>query len=166
MSDALAIPELPVSNHPKWYWLRISVSVFFGLLTVALCVLWVRSYWWSEGIEIRRPLRISYAAWERGELFLVTNSLPVKIRSGWSFRHGRIYGHEPPPGETVPAFYFSTMQGGFAFTMPLWFMALGAALCGAASQFRWSKRFRLRTLLIATTLVAVVLGLVVYAASK
>ena len=24
--------------------LRIAVSVFFGLLTVALCVLWVRSY--------------------------------------------------------------------------------------------------------------------------
>ena len=24
--------------------LRIAVSVFFGVLTVALCVLWVRSY--------------------------------------------------------------------------------------------------------------------------
>ena len=24
---------------------RIAVSVFFGVMTVALCVLWVRSYW-------------------------------------------------------------------------------------------------------------------------
>ena len=29
---------------------RIAVSVFFGVLTVAMCVLWVRSYFWRERI--------------------------------------------------------------------------------------------------------------------
>lgn len=28
--------------------LRTAVSMFFGVLTVALCVLWVRSYWLNE----------------------------------------------------------------------------------------------------------------------
>ena len=37
------------------------------------------------------------------------------------------------------------------------------AIVAAAPWIRWSKRFSVRTLLIATTLVAVLLGLVVYA---
>jgi hypothetical protein len=45
-----------------------------------------------------------------------------------------------------------------------WFPILCAALAAILPWFRWSKRFSLRTLLIATTLVAVVLGLIVYAA--
>src|SRR6476620_7609681 len=91
--------------------LRIAWSVMCGIACVLLIVLWVRSYWWSEGIEYKRPLRVSYVAWESGGLFLVTNSLPVTIRSDWSFRHVTADGHEPPPGESLPAFYFSTMEG-------------------------------------------------------
>ena len=48
---------------------------------------------------------------------------------------------------------------------------IGSLLCSiaalaAAPWIRWSRRFSLRTLLIATTLVAVVLGLIVYAARQ
>lgn len=45
--------------------------------------------------------------------------------------------------------------------IPHWFAAILLAAAGGLSWFRF--RFTLRTLLIATTLVAVVLGLVVYA---
>jgi hypothetical protein len=48
--------------------------------------------------------------------------------------------------------------------MPYWSITLILFGVGAAPWIRWSKRFSLRTLLIATTLVAVVLGLVVYVA--
>ena len=50
--------------------------------------------------------------------------------------------------------------------IPQWFPVLLFATLATAPWIRWSKRFSLRTLLIATTLVAVVLGLVVYAARK
>ena len=48
--------------------------------------------------------------------------------------------------------------------VPHWFLVLAAIGMGALSWLR--PRFSLRTLLIATTLVAVVLGLIVYAVRK
>src|SRR4051812_13876178 len=113
--------------------LRIAWSVFWGVAAVLLIVLWVRSYWWAEGIEIRQSSRISYAACANGELFLVINPVPVTIRGGWSFRHDPASEDEAPPGESIPAFYFS-MQGGFALSVPVWFTALSAAVCATLSR--------------------------------
>jgi hypothetical protein len=48
--------------------------------------------------------------------------------------------------------------------MPHWFLLLVSSSAGILPWIRWSTRFSLRTLLIATTLVAVGLGLIVYAA--
>jgi hypothetical protein len=50
----------------------------------------------------------------------------------------------------------------FSVRMPLWFLV---AMCVGISTLSWllTGRFSLRTLLIATTLVAVVLGAIVYA---
>ncbi len=49
---------------------------------------------------------------------------------------------------------------------PHWIVALVAALVGALPWALKIRRFSLRTLLIATTLVAVVLGLAVWASRK
>lgn len=51
------------------------------------------------------------------------------------------------------------------FTIPYWLLLILSAIAGALSWVPWSKRFTLRTVLIAMTLVAVVLGLIVYASS-
>jgi len=32
--------------------LRIAVSVFFGLLTVKMCMLWVRSFYWYDLVRV------------------------------------------------------------------------------------------------------------------
>jgi hypothetical protein len=47
-------------------------------------------------------------------------------------------------------------------SLPHSLYALVFVTIAAVPWIRWSKRFRLRTLLIATTLVAVVLGLIVW----
>jgi hypothetical protein len=47
--------------------------------------------------------------------------------------------------------------GGYSVSGPDWLIVLG---CVAAPWIKWSSRFSLRTLLIATTLVAVGLGIV------
>jgi hypothetical protein len=46
--------------------------------------------------------------------------------------------------------------------VPHWFAVFVAATLAAVPWLRWSNRFTLRTLLIATTLVAVVLGLIAW----
>jgi hypothetical protein len=47
-------------------------------------------------------------------------------------------------------------------SVPYWFALLSCIAIGAASWAQWSKRFSLRTLLIGITLVAMLLGLIVW----
>jgi hypothetical protein len=51
-------------------------------------------------------------------------------------------------------------------TLPHWFLTLLSVSCAAVAWTRWKRRFSLRTLLIATTLVAVGLALIVWAVKK
>ncbi len=48
MSDAMPVDDVSAPRPGRFGRLRIAVSVFFGVLAVALCVLWVRSYWHSD----------------------------------------------------------------------------------------------------------------------
>ena len=74
------------------------------------------------------------------------SSLVVYGRYGFFFRNEHFPIH--PELEAVVA------------GVPHWFVGIGMIGVAAAPWFRW--RFTLRTLLIATTLVAVALGLIVY----
>ena len=67
-------------------------------------------------------------------------------------------------GDATFAYFDDTLKGHIGFDVPCWLASLVAAIVAAFPWIR--RRFSLRTLLIATTVVAVVLGLVVWAASK
>jgi hypothetical protein len=58
--------------------------------------------------------------------------------------------------------FFYINEQGPCVTVPDWFLIGVALALSAAPWIRWSNRFSLRTLLIATTLVAVALGLIVW----
>ena len=53
--------------------LRIAASVFFALLIVALCVMWVRSYWFWDRFEYSFPVARFIASTLRGTFVLVTD---------------------------------------------------------------------------------------------
>jgi hypothetical protein len=59
-----------------------------------------------------------------------------------------------------PRFRVSWQRMHFAISMPYWIAILVAGTLSAAPQINWSRRFSLRTLLIATTLVAALLGMI------
>jgi hypothetical protein len=65
-------------------------------------------------------------------------------------------------------FGFRTFRAvkGIAALIPIWSAGMVAFALAVVPWLRLSKRFSLRTLLITTTLVAVVLGFAVYAARK
>jgi len=59
---------------------------------------------------------------------------------------------------------FDSRDGGINLAIPIWLPILLLASLAVVPWMRW--QFSLRTLLVATTLVAVVLGLAFYAARK
>jgi hypothetical protein len=142
--------------------LRIVVSVFFGVLAVALCVLWLRSTRLSDNL-----LRYGANHWmlelhsDRGAVRLVSRPLSLDSRpvTRWKYR---ATGVEPSPLRFT--FGFRKVSNRSYLMLPYWMLVLtlGVLSFVAIPRHSYSNRFSLRTLFIATTLVAIVLGLVGY----
>jgi hypothetical protein len=81
---------------------------------------------------------------------------------GWEPQYvGNLVPLEDEEVKPLPEFEFRILLNGGYTRFPHWFAILIAGAVAVATWIRW--RFSIRTLLIATTLVAVVLGAVVYA---
>jgi hypothetical protein len=167
-----ADPNEPAATKPprcRFRKLRIAWSSAFGIVCVLLIVLWVRSYTWADSLRIPRSVK-------RAEYYFINSS------DGLVYMNLKLYGSsEPGFGVVSDAIVDEALFADDA--TPLhdchWFrivriggqtvvyvsdlsLVLFSAVLAAAPWVRWSKRFSLRTLLIATTLVAVGLGLIVW----
>ena len=147
--------------------LRIAVTALSLTACVLLIALWVRSYRKFEWVVIRVPgayLRIvSYPAALQimKEPFFVDEQL---AQSPWQI-------HERPRHPSVTGYYLPRITKGqwpflseAVLIVPYWVLLSVAALLAALPWIRQlGRRFSLRTLFIATTLVAVGLGIVIAA---
>jgi hypothetical protein len=172
--------------------LRIAWSVALGLVAVLLCVLWVRSYWWKDSARcpltnvLIDPSVRKYAVQTiNGEQSIhVSQVLIIKsfegrltLRArgqnldapGWfrSYWGVTSYGYKdlrPRRNERqLPAFGYGFDLDGRYIRFPY---LLPVVLCATFATIPWlplSRRFSLRALLFATTLVAILLGAIVYA---
>lgn len=151
----------------KFRKLRIAWLVFWGVAAVLLFALWVRSYWRVDKIWWPTAANNSWAVGTfRGRtLVTVGGNYRGPNELQWALSRG---GDEALTDRSKPIYGFSF--GPRYYSMPIWFPALLAvtlaAIPSAIKAVPWSNRFSLRTLIIATTLVAVVLGIAVYAARK
>jgi hypothetical protein len=137
--------------------LRIAWSVGWGTACVLLIVLWVRSYWWAEIFSYTNRANVFVGVrFERGILQIYRGNVRP-IGPGWNHQLLEL------PASTFRAFY-SSWKNGYGMTQVQdWFPVLVSAVFAIRPWMRQlSVRFSLRTLLIATTLVAVVLGLIVW----
>ena len=152
------------SGGVKYHELRIAWSVLWGVVAVLLCVLWVRSYWKMDTLHIpvhrsqiffgsfRGYFQAHYDGFERDDRDWKLRSF--KSTSYPDFHRGSDFGARGNPT-------FVHAMG------PDWILLLVVATFTAipwVGHLKW--RFSLRTLLIATTLVAVVLGVVVWLARR
>jgi hypothetical protein len=142
---------------------RIAVSVFFTMLALALCVLWVRSYWRWDGIQV-----------------VYSNEITINVLSQCGTL--RVQGYPKDAGDhslhesgSIPThvtgkfwqwwWSWDSNDRIIDCEFPGWLPGL---ICLATATATWPYfpvRFSLRTLFLATTLVAVVLGLAVWLAA-
>ncbi|MGE3241376.1 MAG: hypothetical protein AB7G28_07855 [Pirellulales bacterium] len=173
--------------------LRIAWSVFFGLLTVALCVLWVHSYW--QRVELYAqfaPLSKNRFGYESATLtnyggqFLLTFKQAGGGYSGALTNPGVYssvgeydcqsevdylvsrFGTNGSP-RSLPlllrlfGFHFSVDEYnyGWDLLLPDWSLVAITAVFTVLPIAPNFRRFSLRTLLLAVTMLAIVLGLVI-----
>ena len=164
-------------NHRK---LRIAWSVAWGIAAVLLVALWVRSNsycdsWTRTGVGI--PRRIDLQSWRGRVLLLVHPShapssavathkwiLHTTPSADWErgLKAAAGWGDLLPPPKVISV---TTTQAAWQIWATDWLLLLLSATIGFAPWIRSlprPKNFSLRTLLIATTLVAVGLGVIAW----
>jgi hypothetical protein len=143
--------------------LRIAWSVVWAVAAVLLIVLWVRSYWRDDFVSnLDTSLFATFIGSHCGELYYSQSdwsrdALPSNSH-GWRYQ-------SIPQSAPYKKLWQSSMKANGILRLGIahWVLILLAVPLTAIPWLRW--RFSLRTLLIATTFVAVVLGLAVWAAT-
>ena len=143
----------------KYRKLRIAWSVAWAVVTVLLCLMWVRSYWiWDLIDNGVRP--------SRGGMSSVAGRIGGSIAADPAWRTSlsayKWYATPRQPSQRgyrwLPSFERNKYRIGMGF--PYWSLVVFSVTLASTPWLRW--RFSLRTLLIATTLVAVLLGISVW----
>jgi predicted secreted protein len=148
-------------------------------LRIAWSVVWAVAAFLFVGLSVRSQNRFDGILWHRinadvvqiyvyqGQLSIVSfddGPLPPYLLHPVA-RIGTVECFESPEliGEGAgPVFGIFNLPIGMRIEIPAWFLILGMVLLAPLPWIHW--RFSLRTLLIATTLFALVLGLAVWAA--
>jgi hypothetical protein len=154
------------NNTMTFRTLRIAWSVVCGIACVLMIVLWVRSYSLLNFCEMYigngKTLHVQTVNGQAALFVLAFNrgwqagGFSVKSTASSTTYEQPVTGRPIPGGVTVNVM---GLRGGAR--IPIWVLALVPIFI---APFPWlPSRFSLRTLLIATTLVAVALGVVVYA---
>jgi hypothetical protein len=147
-----------MSRYLRYF--RILWTVLCGVAAVLLIVLWVRGYWITDCLRRSTPsTRYTSVSSEAGSIQVA--SLPhTPVVMGWDY-HRRASLKAPLWRCVLGEFDYISYESSWVVTIPFWLPAIGVLAAGVSPAIPW--RFSLRTLLIATTLVAVVLGLVMWA---
>lgn len=156
-------PTIDASSKPlhRFRRTRTAVSVFFVVLTMALCVMWVRSY--GRADVISRSIAGGTYTEVKSVVGLIDASVstsPNQLPNAWSYRSSTLSALYPRSSFFRFGWYSRKSISKIYF--PHWFPVLVTAALSALCWSPASPGFSLRSMLIATTLIAVVLGLGVW----
>jgi hypothetical protein len=138
----------------RFYKLRIAWSVVCGTICLMLIVLCVRSYF-----------RLDHLSYE--DKWLSSLRGHILIQGSFNFDNPVDYFNAKSLKLFGGGILLRSFSGDIAYddggiAIPDWAVVAPVVAVGVFPWIRWPERFSLRTLLIAVTLVAVVLGLVAW----
>ena len=137
--------------------LRIAWSVGWGVVAVLLCVLWARSYFGLSTFEVL------VTRTHRHYLFSTNGATgilrAVRVFAGFEIANRYLDGYFADLNTHSGLKFVRDSAGSFRVLLISYWLLVPGAVCAATLPWlRW--RFGLRTLLIGTTLVAMLLGLI------
>ena len=149
---------------------RIAWTAFWAILAVSFVFMWIRGYWAADSMSLNTSGK-SYDVQSVRSMIVLKYYNPkssnTRARLSATRFHvrstplGSDYNHIFQDARKTLGFLYSDSKAQY-FVVPYRFPTLVSA---ALAALPWVKRkFSLRTMLIATTLLAVVLGLAVWAA--
>jgi len=157
--------------------LRIAWSVAWGVACLLLIVLWVRSWDKRDELYVNYFGTRSVGGWSWYGRIIVSAHAKTKATERFVTY---VESGKPPRGSATPSewrvirdkaerhlgydrhFFAIDSRSAHCVLFPHWFLVASTAVFTAAPWLQPNWRFTLRTLLIATTLVAVGLGWLVY----
>jgi hypothetical protein len=141
-------------------YLRIAFSATCLIACVLLIAWWIRSYWRGDFLylELTATQAVEFGSFKASVLFVEFFVSRVPPTPPIRFRTAR---YDVEPHWQYVGFQLEGDRSGTRLGLPHWFLVIVSATFAAIPWIRW--RFSLRTLLIATTIVALVLGLTIYA---
>jgi hypothetical protein len=144
--------------------LRIAWSVGWGIVALLLTALWVRSYWWCDTVQC--PTSSRFCASSVNGVFRVnifSRGVSAGIGSSWAY-NSLLTNQLPPQFRDGANWLWRSDRFMTLVVFPIWAIVLAIAVSAVVPwKIALPRSFSLRTLLIATTLVAVLLGLVGWA---
>ncbi len=140
--------------------LRIAWSVASGVAAVAMIALWVRSYWYQEIIGYKRSTNDFVVTSAGGSIYI---NIFQNTDLYWWSRNAGLVRINQTFFSTSPTHWFTWFRwDATEIKIPTWCPTGIFAVIATIPWIASCNRFSLRTLLIATTLVAVGLGLTVW----
>jgi hypothetical protein len=149
----------------KYRKLRIAWSVAWGVVTVLLVALWVRSYWSAPALfGIGTTPNYFMIGVEREIVALrgEPDLLQAFSAKRWQSQSFPVMADTPKFG-FMGFYYTASSDIGMQLRFPIYLMTI-ITICVANIPWRWWRfeKFSIRALLIATTLTAIGLGLIVW----
>jgi len=139
-------------------YLRITVTALSLTACVLLVALWVRSYSRLDLTANRGILSAMGRVYINGRILLEPENV---------LEEPDVQSYQTRFGTSVLSVRGVKVSVAAAdVVIPYWTLTLLAAIFAAVPWISWKKRFSLRTLLIATTLVAVALGVIAFKLNK
>jgi hypothetical protein len=150
---------------------RIVFSAVCGIVFLLLIVLWVRSFRWIDSIHGTGYPKEFWCESLCGELGLLVlteqGGRPKNLRffsrppELVTYYANGLYDDWPTPFSTALGIRWTLVRG-FGLVIPCWMPVVFMGTLATIPWIPWSRRYSLRTLLILTTLVAVLLGAFAY----
>lgn len=137
---------------------RIVVSLFFVVLTVGLCVLWLRSYWRTDVLVIPTDQSGTLSIGSLCGTFALLNASSDNESLTWQSSEPKV----PPTRWGWAARQNSDGSWIRTIFFPTWILMIVCATIATLPWLPYSRCFSLRTLFIATTLAAVLIGLITW----